>query len=60
MSSSTGKSSAQRLSNGTLRVGSTRGRSAITGRFVTKTTPKRLPGSTVSGAAKGGRKDSSR
>lgn len=37
---STAKTSVQRLSNGTYRVGSVRGRSAITGRFVAKTTEK--------------------
>ncbi|GAA1955246.1 hypothetical protein GCM10009798_13100 [Nocardioides panacihumi] len=37
---STAKTSVQRLSNGTYRVGSARGRSAITGRFITKAAEK--------------------
>lgn len=37
---STPKTSVQLMSNGTWRVGSARGRSAITGRFVTRSSSK--------------------
>lgn len=38
---STAKTSVQQMSNGTWRVGSARGRSAITGRFVTRSSSQK-------------------
>ena len=44
---STAKTSVQKLGNGTYRVGSARGRSAISGRFVTQSAAATSPKSTV-------------
>ena len=44
---STAKTSVQKMDNGTYRVGSSRGRSAISGRFVKQATANKSPRTTV-------------
>ena len=46
MPQSTSKVSVQRVGDGTYRVNARAGRSAVTGRFVTRPTAKRHPAST--------------
>lgn len=51
---STSKVSVQKIGGGTFRVNAKSGRSAITGRYVTKATTSRHPKSTTSEAPKAG------